>query len=58
MDKHFQSNMVYMTPNTFFPILFTFKCLSDKESKMVICFSISIGFHISPDDMKKKDKPL
>lgn len=50
MDKHFQSNMVYMTLTTFFSILFTSKCLSDKESKKVICFAISIGFHISPDD--------
>lgn len=50
MDKHFQSNMVYMIPTIFFSILFTSKCLSDKESKKVICFSISIGFHIFPED--------
>lgn len=50
MDKHFQSNMVCMTPSSFFSILFTLKCLTDKDSKKVICFSISVGFHISPDD--------
>lgn len=42
--------MVYMTPITFFSILFTSKGLSDKESKNVICFSISTGFRISLDD--------
>lgn len=42
--------MVFMTRSTFFSILFTFKCLSDKANKKVICFSILMGFHISSGD--------